>query len=200
MSNGTRLLNARSVRALDIGLVAWIAVWAVLGVLIWHDITAQSSLSASVIKAGGAVRQTGDALDVLASVPFVGDSVSEFAGRIQRIGDEVQASGEESRDGIERIALIAGIGVGVLPAALLLVVYLPLRLAWRRDVASVSAALRGAQGGPAFEEYLARRALDTLTWGQLCVLSADPWGDVGRGQTRAFADAELARLGLRRSA
>ena len=45
----------------------------------------------------------------------------------------------------------------------------------------------------------ARRAADVLPWDRLRVISADPWRDIANGEYRALADAELARLGLRRS-
>jgi hypothetical protein len=198
MGSGSGLLNARSVRALDIGLVVWLVVWIVLGVVIWSDIRAQSKLSESVVKAGDAISQTGEAIDALSAIPLVGSGLRGLSERILRIGSEVETSGSESRDGIQRIALIAGIGVGVLPAALVLLVYLPMRLAWRRDVGSLARALPAAAGDPAFERYLAQRALTTLTWDQLRALSADPWADLERGDTRALADAELRRLGLSR--
>ena len=194
MRGDTQLLSARSVRWIDIGVV----VWAALGVLIWHDIAAQTQLSTDVIKVGTAVKETGQALGVVGGLPLVGGSIGDFAGKIETMGAEVAASGQGSRAGIERIAVIAGLGVGVLPAAMILFLYLPVRVRWRRYVGAIAAALPGAAGDPAFEQYLARRAADALTWDQLSELSDDPWGAIASGDTRAFADAELARLGLRR--
>ena len=63
---------------------------------------------------------------------------------------------------------------------------------------AIAAALPGAAGDPAFEQYLARRAVDALPWDSLRAITPDPWGDVRRGECRALADAELERLGLRR--
>ena len=198
MRGDTQLLNARTVRWIDIGIVVWVVVWVALGVLIWHDIAAQTQLSGDVIKVGTAVKETGQALGVVGGLPLVGGSIGDFAGKIETMGAEVAASGQDSRAGIERIAVIAGLGVGVLPAAMILFLYLPVRVRWRRYVGAIAAALPGAAGDPAFEQYLARRAADALTWDQLSELSDDPWGAIASGDTRAFADAELARLGLRR--
>jgi hypothetical protein len=198
MRGGSQLLSARSVRWLDAGVAVWVVVWVVLGVLLWSDIAAQAQLSDDVIKVGAAVRSTGEALAVVGGLPLVGERIGEFAGRIQTMGAEVEASGQDSRRGIERSAVIAGLGLGVLPAALVLLLYLPARLRWRRYTGAIAAALPGATNDPAFEQYLARRAVDALPWDTLRAITPDPWAGIGRGDCRALADAELERLGLRR--
>jgi hypothetical protein len=198
MRGESQVLNARSVRWIDAGVAVWVVVWIVLGVLLWHDIGAQAQLSDDVIKIGAAVESTGEALGVVGGLPLVGERIGEFADRIQSMGAEVQASGQDSRSGIERAAVIAGLGVGVLPAALVLLLYLPARLRWKHYTGAIAAALPGAADDPAFDEYLARRAVAALPWGELRAITPDPWGDIGRGECRALADAELERLGLRR--
>jgi hypothetical protein len=194
----TQLLSARSVRWLDAGVAVWVVVWIVLGVLLWNDISAQAQLSDDVIKIGAAVRSTGEALGVVGGLPLVGDRIGEFADRIETMGAEVEASGQDSRSGIQRAAVIAGLALGVLPAALVLLLYLPARIRWKRYTGAIAAALPGAGSEPAFEQYLARRAVDALPWDTLRDITSDPWGDIGRGDCRALADAELERLGLRR--
>ena len=198
MRSDTQLLSARSVRWIDIGVIVWVVVWMGLGVLIWHDIRAQTQLSGDVIKVGTAVRDTGQALSVVGGLPLVGGSIGDFAAKIEKMGAEVEASGKDSRAGIERIAVIAGLGVGILPAAMILFLYLPVRVRWRRYVRAVADALPGSAGEGAFEQYLARRAADTLPWDRLRELSDDPWRALAVGDYSALADAELARLGLRR--
>jgi hypothetical protein len=194
----SQLLSARSVRWLDAGVALWVVLWVVLGVLIWNDITAQAQLSTDVMKVGAAVRSTGEALGVVGGLPLVGARIGDFAERIEAMGAEVETSGRESRGGIERTAAIAGLGVGVLPAALVLLLYLPARIRWKRYAGAIAAALPAAANDPAFDQYLARRAVDALPWDQLGAITPDPWGDILRGECRALADAELERLGLRR--
>ncbi|MGE5228495.1 MAG: hypothetical protein ACM3MJ_02120 [Deltaproteobacteria bacterium] len=198
MSVGSQLLSARSVRWLDAGVALWVVMWVVLGALIWSDLSAQAQLSTDVIKVGAAVRSTGEALGVVGGLPLVGGRIGDFADRIQTMGAEVEASGEESRGGIQRAAVIAGLAAGILPAALVLLLYLPARIRWKRYAGAIAAALPGAADDPAFQQYLARRAVDALPWDQLRAVTPDPWGDICRGQCRALADAELERLGLRR--
>jgi hypothetical protein len=102
MTGDTQLLSARSVRWIDIGVIVWVVVWVGLGVLIWHDIRAQTQLSGDVIKVGTAVKDTGQALSVVGGLPLVGGSIGDFAAKIETMGAEVEASGENSRAGIER--------------------------------------------------------------------------------------------------
>jgi len=198
MRGDTQLLSAHTVRWIDIGVIVWVVVWVALGVLMWHDVRAQTQLSGDVIKVGAAVKDTGQALGVVGGLPLVGGSIGDFAARIEKMGAEVAADGRDSQGGVERIAVIAGLGVGVLPAAMILFLYMPVRVRWRRYVGAVADALPGSSGDPAFEQYLARRAADTLPWDRLRALSADPWEAIAGGDYRALADAELARLGLRR--
>jgi hypothetical protein len=188
--------GARAVRRLDVIVAVWVAVWMALGVLVWHDIGAQAQLAADVIKVGTAVKDTGDALAVVGGLPLVGDQIRDLAGRIESMGAEVEGSGRGSRDAVHRTALAAGLGIGVLPAVLVLTLYLPARVRWRRDVRAVAAALAGSSGDPAFELYLGRRAIGALTWDEVRALAPDPWGALERGDVRALADAELTRLGL----
>jgi hypothetical protein len=198
MKGDLELLSTRTVRWIDIGVVVWVVAWVALGALIWHDIRAQAQLSDNVIKIGTAARDTGRALGVVGGLPLVGGGIADFAERIETMGAEVEGSGQDSRGGIVRIAVVAGLGVGLLPALLMLCLYLPVRVRWRRYVGAIAAALPGSAGDPAFEQYLARRAADALPWDRLRAASGDPWRAIAAGDYQALADAELARLGLRR--
>jgi hypothetical protein len=195
---GSLFSGARAVHRLDIVVAVWIAVWVVLGVVVWHDIGAQAQLADDVIKVGTAVKDTGKALGVVGGLPLVGGQIGDFADRIEGMGAEVEGSGISSRDAVRRSAVAAGLGIAVLPAALVLALYLPARLRWRRDVQTIAAALSSSSDDPAFREYLARRAVAALSWDELRAVTPDPWGAIGRGDHRALADAELARLGLSR--
>jgi len=198
MNAATQLLSARDVRRLDVGVAVWIAVWIVVAVVVWHDIAVQAQLSRDVVKVGTAVRDTGRALGVVGALPLVGGQIGDFAHRIQSMGTDVQGSGRSSHDAVRRLAVVAGLALGVLPAALVLLLYLPLRASWRRDVRAVAAALRAAPDDPALRQYLAHRAVGALSWDELRVATVDPWRALVEGDSRALADAELDRLGLGR--
>ena len=191
MRGDTQLLSARSVRWLDVGVVVWVVVWAVLGVLVWQDIPTQSRLPADLIKVGSAVQDTGQALGVVGGLPLVGGRIGAFAGRIEKMGPEVVVSGRNSRESIERVAVIAGLvrrraardhrAVPVPPRAGALAAYV--------DVDRRGAA--GRAGDPAFEQYLARRAADALPWDEPAGAEPRPVARHVGGDYRALADAEL---------
>jgi hypothetical protein len=78
--------------------------------------------------------------------------------------------------------------IAVVPSLLILILYVRQRLSWRRAVAEVRRALAKTPPDTVLDEYLARRALLYVDYARLLTISADPW----------VADAELARLGVRR--
>lgn len=188
--------SARAVHRLDALVVVWVVAWVVLGAVVWRDIGAQAQLSTDVIKVGAAVRDTGEALGVVGGLPLVGGQIGQFADRIQGMGAEVVGSGQSSRDSVRRTAVLAGLGIAVLPAVLVLALYVPARLRWRRDVRAVADELSRSPDDPAFGQYLARRAVVALPWDEVRAVAPDPWGAIERGDTGALASAELARLGL----
>jgi hypothetical protein len=198
MRGETRLLSARTVRWLDVGVVVWVAVWVVLGVLTWQSLDAQARLGRELMSVGGTVRTTGEAIGAVGGLPLVGGSIGSLGDKVKALGTEVETTGRTTRDGVTRLAVIGALAVGVLPAALALFLYLPVRVRWRRDVKAVADALPHSGGEPGFEQYLARRAIDALPWDALRELSPDPWRSVATGELRTLADAELRRLGLRR--
>lgn len=194
---GRQFFSARTLRTLDVVLSVFLVVWVVFGVLIGLDIRTQAGLAEQVIEVGATLRTTGEAFDTLSGIPFVGGEIGEFSGQIIAAGTTVEQSGTDSRDAVHRMSWLVGIAFALLPAVLLLPLYLPLRLAWRRDVRAVRVALATRAEEPAFLRYLALRALTSLPYEQLAAMTQDPWSDIERGDTSALAAAELARLGLR---
>lgn len=193
---GGWLLSARRVRLLDVLLVAYIAVWVILGVLIAVDIRAQADLSDQVTRVGGALTDIGESLEIVAGLPLVGGGIGELAERVLDAGESVQQSGRDSRASLERMGIVIGLAFIAVPLMLVLPLYVPLRLAWRREVRAVAAALTGDR--PDLDIFLARRALSSMPYERLLSLGEDPWARLQRGDVRALADAELERLGLRR--
>jgi hypothetical protein len=193
----SKQLGARGVRVIDAALVFWIVLWIGLGVFAGHDIADLGSLSDTLVKTGGTVTNTGDALDLLRGVPFVGAGVGKFVDDIRAAGASIQESGRQSRGTIGHLSWLIGLTLGVLPPLLMIVLYVPVRLAWRRDRRAIAVGL--AHDDPAFEEYLARRAIDNVPYDRLRLVTADPWRDLAAGELGPLADLELARLGLRRA-
>lgn len=190
--------GARTIRVLDGALAVWIVVWIVVGVFAGLDIARLKTLSDTLVTTGTSIRQTGDALRLLAAVPFVGGRIADLVDKITSAGVDVGTSGRQSRATVDRLSWVIGVTLALLPAVLMALLYLPLRLIWRRERAAVRAAL--ARGDARCDEFLARRAATTLPYDRLRAVSDDPWGDLAAGRWGALADAELARLGLDRPA
>ena len=157
---GRQVFSARTVRLLDGLLVAYVIVWTVAGVLIGIDIRRQAELSDQVTRVGSALTDIGDSLDILSAVPLVGGNIGDLAHRVLDAGRSVTASGRESRASLERMGVVVALAFTLVPLMLVLPVYLPLRLAWRREVRAVAGGPRpppppggggggGGAGGPA---------------------------------------------------
>src|SRR5581483_3188320 len=132
-------LSPRTVHRLDALVVFWIAGWIVLAIFVGLQVMALRDLSTTIVKAGVAVRTTGNALDSLGSIPFVGGDVHRVAAQARDAGASAVASGRKTKASVLRLAILLGIAVGLVPSLPLLVVYGLLRERWRRAQAPGSA-------------------------------------------------------------
>jgi hypothetical protein len=190
-----QLWSARGIKFLDILLIVYVAIWLVIGVSIGIDIRRQAELSDQVTRVGVALDDIGKSLQVVGGLPLVGGNIGSLADRVVRAGAEVQRSGRDSRQSLERMGVLVGVGFVAIPLMLILPVYVPLRLAWRREVGAVRAALQSADPD-SLDRLLARRALASLPYGQVLGLGASATGEPSPQEARQLADAELTRLGL----
>ena len=191
--------SARLIHVLDVATVAWVTAWVVLAVLVAREVRDLRELSDTVIVSGVAVENTGDLVASLESIPFVGERVVDVAIQVREAGVSAQESGEESRDSAENLSVLLGLSIGLIPTLPLLGLYAPLRLAWTRDARSVRAALAANPADPTLKEFLARRAVANLPYGDLLAVSRDPYGDLSGGRFDVLAARELERLGLRKA-
>lgn len=188
--------SARLIRALDVAVALWVVAWVVLAVLVGREVRNLRELSDTVVLAGVAVEDTGDLLASLRNVPFVGTQVADVADRVREAGAGARRSGLESRDSTEDLSVLLALSIGLIPTLPLLALYAPLRIAWTRDSRGVRRALAAAPADPVLKEFLARRAVATLSLDDLRAATNDPFGDLRAGRYDALADRELARLGL----
>jgi hypothetical protein len=178
-------------RTLDAALVAWVIAWAALGLWVGREVHRLADVSASVRTVGGAVVDAGNAIGALHDLPLVGGTVAKPGAEIAGAGRSAQAAADDARGAGNRLAVLLGLCVWLIPTLPLLAIYLPPRLALQRErraLASVSVP----------DELLARRALVHLPLHDLARISADPLGDVAAGRYEALAGAERERLGLPR--
>jgi hypothetical protein len=192
--------SGRAVRVLDAALIVWIGVWIWMGVAIGHEVSSLTTLSDTVVTAGQAVRDTGQALKSLEDIPFIGNRIAGLERQITEAGSSAVASGQQSRGNVEDLALLLAFAIAVIPSVPVLAIYVPFRVSRFRDVRTIRRAARRAASDPAFEEFLARRAAQHLPYHALREISPNPWRDLEEGRFRPLARAELARLGLERLA
>ncbi len=179
-------------------LVFWCVFWIVIGAWTGYQIFQLTGLTDSTVQSGKALQTAGRALSNLRDVPLIGDSTSQLGGQVRTTADGIVANGTQARQSVQRLGVLIGVAVALGPTGPVVLFYLPMRLARRREVNAVKRALNAGSAGPALEAHLAEQAVAHLTFERLWALTQDPRGDLARGHHRALADAELARLGLQR--
>jgi hypothetical protein len=125
-------LSRTFVVLLGVFVALWTAVWIFMGIWMHNEVRTLRQLSNTVIKSGGAVEQTGDALHGLSSIPFVGTDVGRIGLQVRAAGVDARRSGRSSRSAVDNLATLLGVSIALVPTipmiALLLVT---LRLARR---------------------------------------------------------------------
>ncbi|HZT84431.1 MAG TPA: hypothetical protein VE984_03295 [Gaiellaceae bacterium] len=191
-------LSARAMRRLNVGLALWAAFWIGIAAYTAYEVAALRALSHTVVKAGAATESTGHALATVGNLPFVGGRISHLAAQAVAAGASARTSGASTATTIDRLAILLGIAIALIPTVPLLALYLPLLLSWRRDRNAVRSAVATWDGEPELEAFLARRALAHLRFDELRALGYD--GTDSSPPKAELAAAELRRLGLDRPA
>jgi len=110
--------------ALRAFVAVWVAAWIAVGTWTGYEVNALHSLSDTVVKSGTAMRTTGDAIAGLGGVPFVGGNVARVAHRVSAAGVSAEQSGRSSRSAVDRLAILLGIAVGLIPTVPVIALYL----------------------------------------------------------------------------
>lgn len=190
-------LSARAMRRVNVALALWAAFWIGLAAYTAYEVSVLRALSRTVVKAGAATVSTGHALAALQAIPFVGGKLGDLATQAIAAGASARASGASTETTIDRLAVLLGLAIALIPTVPFLSLYVPLRLSWRRDRRSVQRAVAQWDGEPGLEAFLARRALAHLPFHELRRLGYD--GTEASASTAELAAAELRRLGLDRA-
>lgn len=195
------LPSGRALAALDVAVAAWAVVWVLLALQVVQEVRGLQDLSRTVTRVGGAVEQTAGVLERLQGLPFgVGDEVGEAAERVAEAGRSAVESGRSSRESVRSLSVLLGIAIGVIPSVPVLAFYLPLRIGLASERQAIVRAAASAGDDPAFQRFLAMRAVESLSYRRLCEIADEPWRDLADGRHRALARAELERLGIPPSA
>ena len=190
--------DRRSIRVLDALAVLWTCLWIGIGYWVYHAVQGLGSLSHTVVLSGHAVDAAASALQTLSHVPLVGGQFGSLVQSAHQAAQSAIYNGAASRGSIDTLARLLFAALALAPTTPLLVLYGMLRRGWRHDVRSLRAIAEEAGGDAQFEQFLARRALERLPYHRLRRVSPHPWRDYEEGNTSALAEAELARVGLRR--
>ena len=181
----------------DLLFVAWLVVW-VWGGLVVHDGTMalagpgrQTDESASAM--AGQLRDAGGRLD---DVPLIGDEVATPFDKAAEASDGIAAAGRSSVQAVERLALVLGLSIALIPILVVTAFYLPGRL---RFVREATAGLRFIDSADDLDLF-ALRALTHQPMRVLAKVSDDPAGDWRRRDPAVvtrLAELELKDVGLR---
>ncbi|AQT76109.1 MULTISPECIES: hypothetical protein [Streptomyces] len=139
-----------------------------------------------------------DAGETASRVPLVGDLLKTPFRSAADAGSGLADAGQSLQDIVGQVAFLAALGLIVVPVAVVLLIWLPLRLRWIRRSATLL-RLRDAPGGA---DLLALRAL-TGPPGELAGVPAPPGGLADawrRGDQQVIStlsEIALRRAGLR---
>ena len=184
---------------LDYLVVVAIIVLALIGLKVRDAVNRLAVVPEGVRQTGSAV-QSGfkDAADAVDGVPVIGGDLADaLEGAGEGSGGEVEDLGQSGVHRTHQLADLLGLIVFVLPAAGLLSLYLPGRIAQVRQLTTASKVL-DELGDPERRRLIAMRAAFALPFETLLRYTPDPLGDLANGRYEPLVDAVLEDSGLRR--
>ena len=178
--------------ALALLALAWLALW------VRSQVNELAVLGEGVRGAGGAISGGFEAAaDGVDDAPVVGDELADgLRAGGEATGGNVDELGREGEDAVHDLADVVGALIFALPAGLLLVWYVPQRIAQARRLSAAARALADADD-PARRRTIAMRAALALPYGRLLAYTPDPLGDLAAERYDALVRAALAEEGLR---
>ena len=180
----------------DLAVILWVAAWLGLGSAVSNDIGGLSVVASTMSGVGATMEQTANVLSKVGSLPFVGADVGPIAREARRTALAASSGSVTLRRSVAQLATLLGVFLAAVPVLVVLAVYIPGRISVALEVRAVRRTLR--RPDPAFEEYLARRAVASLPFHALRRVSPTPWRDLDEGRFSALAEAELKRIGISR--
>jgi len=178
----------------DLAVVAWTAAWVWAGVTLYRLVEKLAVPGARLEQAGGGF--AGDVAEIQQKVgrlPVVGGELQGPFGRLAGVGQTLADAGSTQQQVVHQLALWLGVLVAAVPIVILLLAWLPRRVAWAREAGAASRLrLAGAD-----LELFAVRAVANRPLRQLHRVTPDPAGALRAGNYEALADLELGSLGIR---
>jgi hypothetical protein len=114
-------------RKTDVLVAVWIAAWIALAVFVALQVLVLRDLSDTVVQAGIAVRSTGTELGALKGLPVIGPHVDTVASQAREAGRSAIVNGRKTRDSVDTLAILLGIGIAAAGTLPVLALYLYVR-------------------------------------------------------------------------
>jgi hypothetical protein len=112
----------------DVFMAIWVAGWIALAVFVARQVLVLRDLSDTVVKAGVAVRTSGTAIGTLRGVPILGTQARVVADQAREAGRSAIVNGRKTRNSVDTLAILLGVGVGASATIPALAFYLPFRV------------------------------------------------------------------------
>ncbi len=184
--------------ARDVALVLSLVLFAFIGLRVHDAVDRLAVLGEGVHEAGSSIQGGFDAAaDAADKTPIVGGPVADaLRGAGEGSGGELADLGTRGEENVHKLANLLGLLVFGLPAAVLLIWYLPTRLGQVRRLTDASQVL-GEHDSLDRRRVVAMRAAFSLPYGQLLQHTHDPLGDLAAERYDPLVAAALEAEGLR---
>ena len=181
----------------DIIIVIWVYAWIRAGLWV-HGMVLKLGVPGQRLEGAGTslADNLADAGGKVGRVPLVGDQLTKPFNGAADAARSVADAGRQTQEVVGNLAITVALISVAVPLALVLFLWLPLRLRWIRR-AGVASKVRDE---PAGRDLLALRALATRPLNQLSKLGPDiaqSWRNGDASAVDALAALELKDLGLK---
>jgi hypothetical protein len=181
----------------DLLVVAWLSFWVWASIWVYDRVSTLAVPGRKIEGAGeGMASGLSDVGSKVGSVPAVGEQLAAPFDKAAGAATALADAGRAQQAAVHNLAVALVVLVLVVPLALVLLGWLPLRLRWIRR-ATLAASLRSRPGG---RDLLALRALTRQPLRRLVRIHPDPaaaWRDGEQAAMQSLANLELRTLGLR---
>ena len=180
----------------DIIVVVWVYLWIRAGLWV-HDMVEKLAVPGQRLQTagGGIADNLADAGSKVNRVPLVGDQLVKPFNGAADAARAIADAGRQQQQIVHQMSVVLAIVAVAVPLALVVFLWLPLRLRWMRR-AGVASVVRAE---PAGRDLLALRALASRPLNELTRLGPDiaqSWRNGDAEAVDALAELELKRLGL----
>ena len=181
----------------DLLVVFWVYAWIRAGIWI-NDMVEKLGVPGQKLQEAG-TGIAGNMSEIggkVGRVPLVGDDLTGPFNKAADAANSLAEAGRQQQEVVDNLALTMALLIIAVPLALVLFLWLPLRLRWMRR-AAVASKVRNE---PAGQDLLALRALATRPLNELAKLGPDiaqSWRNGDAEAVQSLAALELKDLGLK---